>query len=237
MKYYFDNRNFTDVYVRIFSDEKELGYAHLQKNKINVINLSENSSKIRFSFSKDKPNMKKMHSSFIAEEPFDFKKEKLNQEYRRIHDKWQFPYDCVIDAKQNRENVFLYPANFRIPKLKGGLYYKAVSVSKKSGIGMILSKKDEIREIENYRKKKIFLYFIISLTLLFLLIYSAKRSLDVDITGYDRRGLSYTALGSLIGFLYCSHVMNLNLQYDGMFKEKALKDTYYISEEGVFTDF
>lgn len=28
MKYYFDNRNFTDVYVRIFSDESELGYVH-----------------------------------------------------------------------------------------------------------------------------------------------------------------------------------------------------------------
>lgn len=231
MKYYFDNRNFTDVYVRIFSDESELGYVHLQKNKINVINLFENSSKIRFSFSKDKPNIKKIHSSFITEEPFNFKKEKLNQEYRRIHDKWQFPYDCVIDIVHG-EDVYFFPQNFKQKELQGGLYYAAKKVNGHQNLEMQLIKKTSIEQIEQIRKKRITKYFAINLLLMLILFFAAKEFFGGNDTPLISRSMACLAIAAIGGAFLASYEIKENLHYVGMFQPKKLKECYQILENG-----
>lgn len=234
MRYYFDNRNFTNVYAIIYIDADEIGYLHLRKNKITAFDLPLAQQEVRISFQKKKPLSPKLNKTVIEESVISIKKEKLNQNFRKIDDRWQFPYDCIIT--DNQEDILFYPSNFNKKNLKGGLYYKAVYLSDSTFVNLKLTKKIEMLKIEKYRKKNLLLYSLLAVMLLIVLVYAISRVFETNISGYDRRGMSWTAIGALLGLLYSSNNIGLYMKYDGMFNEKALKNTYYISKDGKLLD-
>lgn len=235
MRYYFDNRNFTSTYVKVTVNGNVIGYSFLRKNSVTCIELPENSHTIQLSFRFEKYyDIPELHKQIISADSYPYSKKKLSQEQRhKIDDAWKFPYDCVIENAERYGDCYFFPAEYKEMPLIGGLYYTGYSAADNTFVPLKLVKSDISLLSRKSRRKTILMYSCGMIAIAAGLIYTVQNLLHNDLSPFQERGM----LKMLFGLPVCAFgivlILTENITYGNTWRDKALKESYYVTEEGL----
>ena len=227
MKLFFDHRNFTGLYITIFADGDTMGYSFLQKNKITAISIPNSVKEIKICCSFRKVGgCKKLGKEVVEIDGFPQRKGKLSlKNYKRIDDKWKFPYYFIVNIEGCEEDMCFFPMAFSEDGVQGALYYQVVLYSGEEYKKVSL-RKDHVleKEIARFRYRNILKNLFGSLVSLILVFVSARQILLYDLPSYEVRGvLGFLILGVVFAPICIGNIWG-NYKYQGMINYKQISD-------------
>lgn len=206
MKLYFDNRNITSwVYVKLIADNEVLGVFKIYKNKVFSVEIPEQIDNLKLEFSGKRFCDYEKYDELLVEKNSEVMLsnagDDLSLDSLRILPEWQYPYVSVIDL-HGHDDMILYPCDLPQNMLKGGLYYRAVSLKDGLPIEMKLERKDFDGRMKQTRRKELLWRVPIGILAAVLCSFAILRVFRIDMIPFERRSTLLFSLIMFIGAVY-----------------------------------
>lgn len=227
MIFYFDQRNFTGIYVKVIVDGNTFGYTYLQKNKITSIIIPNNTKKVELYYSyKKNDDCKKIKRKVVESAKFPYKVQNISMKYyKEIKDIWKFPYYSAINIEKINDDICFFPEMFAIDGLKGVMYYNACLYTNKAKVNFLLKKDCELNiKMRNIRKKDIALNIVGTVISIIIALLSLCQIFFCNLSNYYARYIAQLAIVSVLFVIVCFHTALDSYRFRGMIDFNKIHD-------------